>query len=149
MYHADGRGEDGQAVEEVGRAVEGVQHPEGVAGRFLGFLLFLGGFLAQDAVVREAAGDFGGQVRLGCLVGGGHRVALLVVLELDLDAASEVGGQDFAGAASQFYGVALDFAYMGVFVGTARLALRPSSLGQESLARVEQRRQAVNQTGVG
>ena len=115
--HSDGRREDRQAVQEVGGAVEGVQHPERIAGRFLGLLLFLGGLLAQDSVIGEAAGDLGGEVCLRRLVGGGHRVALLLVLELDLDVASEVACQYFSRAAGQLNGVELDFEDFGIVNG--------------------------------
>ena len=67
---------------------------------------------------RKAAGDFGGQVCLRRLVGGGDRVALLVVLELDLEfhsgAPPEMARQYLAGAAGQLNGVALDFEYLRV-----------------------------------
>ena len=106
---ADGGGKHGQAVQEVGGAVERVQHPQRVAGGFLGLFFLLGGFLAQDTVVREAADYLLGEICLRLLVGRGHRIALLVVLELYLDTLPEVPCQDFTGAAGQLDRVAFDF----------------------------------------
>ena len=68
-------------------------------------------------MVGKAAGDLGRQIRLGGLVGGGDRVALLVILEFDFNAASEVSRQDFASASRQFHGVLLDFENLCVVEG--------------------------------
>ena len=126
MDHADGRGEDRQAVEEVGGSVQRVQHPQRVPSRLLRLFLLLGGLLAQDAVAGEAAQNLGGQIRLGLLVGGGDRVALIVVLEFHLDPSPEVAGQYSPRAASNVHRVAFDLQYLRVVKGLHNITLTPA-----------------------
>ena len=80
----------------------------------------------QDAVVRESAGDPGGEVGLGLLVGSCDWVALLVVLELHFYPAAEVAGQDLPGATGEFHGVSLDFDDLRFVQGLHDFTLTPT-----------------------
>jgi hypothetical protein len=108
VQHPDGYRKYRQAVEEVGGAVQRVQHPQEVRGRRVcwrragvGFRQL---FLSQHGVAGKPAGNLRHQVLLAGPVGGGHRVPLVVVLELDGHLAAEVARQHRPGAAGQLRG---------------------------------------------